>query len=62
MPDVTQFGEMFLLQWIICVGAFVAGVLFLLTQQKSLRAVRKSNRLLLPGLVWLQIIPIFGQV
>ena len=35
-------------------------VLFLLTQQNILKAIRRDNRRLRPGLVWLQLIPIFN--
>src|ERR1700722_16043411 len=37
-------------------------VLFLLTQQNTLKAVRRENRLMRPGLVWLQLIPVLGQI
>ena len=35
-------------------------VFFLLTQQNTLKAIRRENRRLRPGLVWLQLIPIFN--
>ena len=37
-----------------------AFILFLVTQQKVLRAIPAVNRALRPGLVWLQLIPLFG--
>ncbi|HEX6334701.1 MAG TPA: hypothetical protein VFZ78_10775 [Flavisolibacter sp.] len=37
-------------------------VFFLLTQQKTLRAIQPQNRLMEPGQVWLQLIPLFGTV
>ena len=40
----------------------VIAVLFLLTQQNTLKAVRRENRLMQPGMVWLQLIPLFGQI
>jgi hypothetical protein len=40
----------------------VPAILFVLTQQNTLKAIRPENRLLRPGLVWLQFIPVFGQV
>jgi len=40
----------------------VPAILFVLTQQNTLKAIRPENRLLSPGLVWLQFIPVFGQV
>jgi len=39
---------------------FVAGVLFLLSQQNTLKAIRPENRELNPGQVWLQLIPLFN--
>jgi len=48
---------------IILLLVFVAiGVLFILTQQNTLKAVKPENRLMKPGLVWLQLIPLFGQI
>lgn len=38
----------------------VPSVFFLLTQQNTLKAIRRDNRRLRPGLVWLQLIPIFN--
>lgn len=40
----------------------IPAILFLLTQQNTLKAIRVENRLMRPGLVWLQLIPIFGQI
>lgn len=37
-------------------------VLFLLNQYNLLKAIRPENRLMQPGLVWLQIIPYFGFI
>jgi hypothetical protein len=38
----------------------VPAVFFILTQQNTLKAIRPENRLLYPGLVWLQLIPFFN--
>jgi hypothetical protein len=35
-------------------------IFFLLTQQNTLKVIRRDNRILHPGLVWLQLIPIFN--
>ena len=35
-------------------------IFFLLTQQNTLKVIRRENRKLSPGLVWLQLIPIFN--
>jgi hypothetical protein len=37
-------------------------ILFLLTQHRTLEAIRPEFRLMAPGQVWLQLIPIFGLV
>ncbi len=48
---------------IILLAVFLAiAILFLLTQQNTLKAVQPKNRLMEPGQVWLQLIPLFGQV
>jgi hypothetical protein len=48
---------------LLLLGAIlIPGVLFLLTQQNTLKAIRPENRLMKPGLVWLQFIPFAGQV
>src|ERR1700729_4298381 len=50
------------LQIILLLVFVVIAVLFLLTQQNTLKAVKRENRLMNPGLVWLQLIPLFGQL
>ena len=40
----------------------VPAILFLITQQETLKAIQPSNREINPGSVWLQLFPIFGQV
>jgi cbb3-type cytochrome oxidase subunit 3 len=41
--------------------AFIAmGVFFLLTQQKTFEAITPENRLMQPGNVWMQLIPIYN--
>lgn len=42
--------------------ALVPFVLFLLTQHKTVQAIRPENRTIEPGLVWLQLIPLFGII
>jgi hypothetical protein len=37
-------------------------ILFLLTQQNTLKAISPANRSMQPGEVWLQLIPLFGMV
>jgi hypothetical protein len=50
------------LQIILLLFFLVPAVLFLLTQQNALRNIRAENRSMHPGLVWLQLIPILGQI
>ena len=40
----------------------VSVILFLSYQRQVLRDIRAENRLLAPGKVWLQLIPVFGAV
>jgi hypothetical protein len=50
------------LQIVLLLIFLVPAVLFLLSQQNTLRIIRGENRSMHPGLVWLQLIPIFGQI
>lgn len=48
---------------LILFGVFlILAILFLLTEQNTLRTIRTENRQMTPGQVWLQLIPLFGQV
>lgn len=48
---------------ILTLLAFVIpAIFFLLTQYKTLKVVRPENRLMKPGQVWLQLIPLLGQI
>jgi hypothetical protein len=46
---------------ILFVFIFIA-VLFLLAQHNTLKAIKPENRLITPGQVWIQLIPILGQI
>lgn len=37
-------------------------IFFLITQQNTLKAIREENRLMRPGQVWLQLIPLYNYV
>lgn len=37
-------------------------IFFLITQQNTLKSIQPGNRLMEPGVVWLQLIPFFGIV
>ena len=47
-------------QILLLLGFVVVGVLFILTQQNTLKLIQPMNRMIRPGQVWLQLIPIFG--
>ena len=51
-----------LLNVVLILAFIVPAILFVLTQYNTLKAIRPENRLLAPGLVWLEFIPLFGQV
>lgn len=50
------------LQFVLLFAFLIPAVLFLVTQQNTLKAVKRENRLMMPGLVWLQVVPVIGQV
>ncbi|HLZ86161.1 MAG TPA: hypothetical protein VKQ52_02925 [Puia sp.] len=50
------------LQLLLLLCFLIPAIFFLLTEQNTLRRIKRENRLMHPGLVWLQIIPLFGQV
>jgi len=57
-PDIyviVFFGVFFL-------GLIAVAIFFLIEQQNILKAIQPQNRLMRPGEVWLQLIPIFGLV
>jgi len=51
-----------MLQILLLLGMLIPAIFFLLTQQNTLKVIKPENRFLSPGLVWLQLIPLFGQV
>jgi hypothetical protein len=50
------------MQLVLLVLFLLPAILFLLTQQNTLKMIRPENRSFAPGLVWLQLIPIFNYV
>jgi hypothetical protein len=60
--DTTTPAAGGLYQIILLLAFLIPAVFFMLTQQKTLQAIQKPNRLMVPGLVWLQIVPLFGQI
>jgi hypothetical protein len=49
-------------QILLLLALIIPAIFFMLTQQNTLRVLKPENRLMNPGLVWLQIIPLFGQI
>ena len=50
------------IQLVLFLAFLIPPILFLVTQQNTLRAIQPQNRLMSPGEVWLQMIPLFGMV
>jgi hypothetical protein len=50
------------LQLLLLLAFLIPAIFFLLTQHNALKAIQPANRLMNPGLVWLQLIPLFGQL
>lgn len=50
------------LQLLLLLGFLIPAILFLISQQNTLKAVQPENRLMHPGLVWLQLIPLFSNI
>jgi len=48
------------LQLILALAFLIPAILFLVTQQNTLRLIQPLNRTMNPGQVWLQIIPLYG--
>ena len=51
-----------MMQILLLLAFVIPAILFLLTQQKTLQAIQPVNRKIQSGLVWLQLIPVFGQI
>lgn len=50
------------LQILLLLVLLIPAIFFLLTQQNTLKTLKPVNRQMIPGLVWLQLIPLFGQL
>ncbi|HVS97048.1 MAG TPA: hypothetical protein VHE54_11215 [Puia sp.] len=59
-PSINPGGAS--LQLILLVVFVLIAILFLMTEQNTLRTIRLENRQMPPGQVWLQLIPLFGQL
>jgi len=51
-----------LLQIFLLLVFIIPAILFLVTQQNTLKAIQPENRSMSPGQVWLQMIPLFGLI
>ena len=49
-------------EFVLLFAFIVPAILFLFTQQKTLQIIQPDNRLMNPGMVWLQCIPLFGLI
>lgn len=54
----SLFGPFLLLFFILVIGGLLVAIFFNLTLQRSMAAVSKRNQTILPGLIWLNFIPI----
>jgi hypothetical protein len=59
MDNDTLYGS---IAFLAGLGGLAAFIRFLVTQQRTLNAVPPEDRLLRPGRVWLQLIPVFGLI
>lgn len=50
------------MQLILLAAILVPAIFFLLTEANTLKLISPENRLMRPGQVWLQLIPLFGQI
>ena len=60
--SASEYGYVFGMMIGILALALIPMIFFLLTQQNTLKSIQPANRLMEPGLVWLQLIPLFGLV
>jgi hypothetical protein len=58
MEDELQPGFQFLFLFLFLVPA----IFFMISQQNTLKTISPGNRLMRPGEVWFQLIPLFGLV
>lgn len=50
------------MQLVLLGGMLIPVILFFIMQQDLLLSIRRENRQLAPGKVWLQLIPVFGAI
>lgn len=49
-------------QLLLLLAFLIPAIIFLISQQNTLKVVQPENRLMHPGLVWLQLIPFFSNI
>jgi hypothetical protein len=59
MLGTTEILTIFLVVLLICL---IPAIFFLITQQNTLKLIQPQNRMMQPGEVWLQLIPLFNLV
>lgn len=52
------FGSFILFFFLLLIGLLILAIFFNLTMQRSMAAVSKKNQTIVPGLIWLNFIPI----
>lgn len=60
--DDLSFGKLLIPVLIVFILLVIPYIFFLLTQQNTLKAIQPQNRLMQPGEVWFQLIPLFGWI
>jgi hypothetical protein len=61
-PLPSDLAAAIILAIFLLLAFIVLGVFFLLTQYRTLEAIRPENRRMRSGQVWLQMIPLFGLI
>lgn len=54
--------DLVLIQFLLLFAFIIPAIFFLISQQNTLKAIQPANRLMEPGMVWLQLIPLFGMI
>src|ERR1700730_6662779 len=50
------------MQVLLFLAFLIPAIFFLLTEHVTMKRIRPENRKMSPGLVWLQLIPLLGQI
>ena len=60
--DDLSFGKLLIPILVVFILLVIPYIFFLLAQQSILKAIQPQNRLMQPGEVWFQLIPLFGWI